>query len=251
MDNTNRFDGKGEIYSKARPKYADALFEYLKKTLNAPDGSVFADIGSGTGIFTGQLLKYGWRVFAVEPNADMRKKAEEKLSKNKNFTSVNGSDKKMNLPDKSIDFLTAAQAFHWFDASAFKKECRRVLKPEGKVILVYNSRDEKAGCTAALAELRRKFCPEFHGFSNGISDEKCVAFFDGKCDIYRVDNTQCYDRQGYIDRVLSSSYSLNKGDEMYKEYIEEINRIFDDFSENNSIRVPTNTVAYIGGINSD
>ena len=79
MDYTNRFDGKGEIYAKARPKYAAGLLYHLKNTLNIPEGSVFADIGSGTGIFTGQLLGCGYKVFAVEPNADMRKKPKKSL----------------------------------------------------------------------------------------------------------------------------------------------------------------------------
>lgn len=246
MAHTSRFDGKGEIYAKARPKYALALFEYLKNTLNIPEGSVFADIGSGTGIFTEQLLGCGYKVFAVEPNADMRKKAEEKLSSDKNFISVNGCDTNINLPDNSVDYVTVAQAFHWFDAKAFKKECKRVLKPEGKVIIVYNSRDEKAGCTKALADLRYKYNPEFHGFSNGMSHEKCVAFYSEKCDIFRTDNTLIYDRQGYVERVLSSSYSLKEGDSRYREYLQEINEIFDTFSVDNYITIPTETVAYIG-----
>ena len=74
MNNTTRFDGKGEIYAKARPSYATELFDYIKNTLKIPQGSVFADIGSGTGIFTEQLLDCVYRVYAVEPNADMRKK---------------------------------------------------------------------------------------------------------------------------------------------------------------------------------
>ena len=248
MNYTNRFDGKGEIYAKARPKYACGLFDYLKNTLNIPAGSVFADIGSGTGIFTGQLLNCGYKVFAVEPNDDMRNKAEEKLSHDKNFVSVNGSDRNMNLLDNSVGYITAAQAFHWFDRDAFGKECKRVLQPGGKVIIVYNSRDEKADCTVSLAKLRQKYDPEFHGFSNGMSDEKCLAFFAGKCDIFRTDNTQTYDRQGYIDRVLSSSYSLKEDDGRYEEYLREINALFDMFSKGDLISVPTETVAYIGEI---
>ncbi len=162
MNNTARFDGKGEIYAKARPSYATELFDYIKNTLNIPKGSVFADIGSGTGIFTEQLLRCGYPVYAVEPNEDMRKKAEEKLAENKNFISVHGADSNTSLHDESIDFIAAAQAFHWFDADAFKKECKRILKPNGKVIIVYNSRNESAAPTKALAELRRKYNPEFH-----------------------------------------------------------------------------------------
>lgn len=97
MDNTKRFDGRSELYAKGRPQYAA---EYLKNTLGAEAGSVFADVGSGTGIFTAQLLERGYRVFAVEPNRDMREKAEERLSRNANFLSVNGSDGSMGIPDR-------------------------------------------------------------------------------------------------------------------------------------------------------
>ena len=185
MNNTARFDGKGEIYAKARPSYAAELLDYIKNTMNVPNGSVFADIGSGTGIFTEQLLNCGYRVYAVEPNEDMRKKAEENLSEYENFVSVDGTDINTKLLNESVDFVTAAQAFHWFDSEAFKKECKRILKPNGRVIIVYNSRDEQAPCTVALASLRRKYSPDFHGFSNGISEENCLSFFDGGCDVFR------------------------------------------------------------------
>lgn len=246
MNHTNRFDGKGDIYAKARPKYSEKLFEHLKNVLNIAAGSEFADIGSGTGIFTEQLLGCGYKVYAVEPNADMRKKAEENLSRNNNFVSVDGEASATNLPDRSVDFITAAQAFHWFDAEKFKKECERILKPGGKVIIVYNSRGESAECTRALAALRSKYNPEFHGFSNGISEEKCIAFFGGKCEIFRADNSLTYDREAYINRVLSSSYSLREGDEKYAEYLKEIGAIFDKYSSDGTLTVPTYTVAYIG-----
>lgn len=248
MDNTNRFNGKGQIYDSARPKYAIGLFEYLKKAVLVPDKSVFADVGSGTGIFTEQLLDCGYRVYAVEPNSDMRKRAEEKLSANENFISVNGSADKMNIPRASVNYLTVAQAFHWFEPEPFKNECRRVLKQGGKVIIIYNSRDENAPCTRALARLRAEYNPEFHGFSNGMSSEKCTAFFNGKCDIFTADNSQAYNRQQYINRVLSSSYSLKESDENYSEYLKEINQIFDRFSTDGYITVPTSTVAYIGSV---
>lgn len=244
MNNTKRFDGKGEIYAKARPKYSEKLFEYL----NIKSGSAVADIGSGTGIFTKPLLERGCSVFAVEPNEDMRKKAEEKLKSYENFISVDGTASQTKLKDNSVDFVVAAQAFHWFDPEDFRKECKRILKPHGKIIIAYNSRDTKAECTKALADLRKEFNPEFHGFSNGISEEKCLEFFGNKCDIFKAENNQTYDRQGYINRVLSSSYSLKEGDERYSEYLGKIEKIFDEFSVDGKITVPAYTVAYIGKI---
>lgn len=246
MGNTTRFDGKGDIYAKARPKYAADLLKYLKDTLNIPAGSVFADIGSGTGIFTEQLLDCGYTVYAVEPNQDMRNKAEEKLIEYEGFRSVTGSDANTTLSDNSVDYITVAQAFHWFDAEVFKKECRRILKPNGKVLIIYNSRDENAECTKALAELRKKYNPEFHGFSNGINDDACRAFLGYKCKVLKWDNNQIYDRQGYIRRLLSSSYSLREDDPRFDEYIEAINKLFDRFAVDGKITVPTNTVLYVG-----
>ncbi len=196
MDNTHRFDGMGALYAKARPRYAAALFAHFKSTLHFP--SVFADVGSGTGIFTEQLLRCGYRVFAVEPNDDMREQAERRLARSEGFRSVNGSDADMKLPDHSVDYVTAAQAFH--------------------------------------------------GFSNGITDGQCRAFFAGGCEVFRADNTQVYDRQGYLDRVLSSSYALRESDDRYAEYRKEISAIFDCYSAADRLTVPTETVAYIGKI---
>ncbi len=248
MNNTTRFDGKGDIYAKVRPGYAAELFEYIRHTLSLKPGSAFADVGSGTGIFSASLLACGYRVYAVEPNADMRRKAEEKLSACESFFSVDGTDANTTLPSQSVDCVTAAQAFHWFDAQAFKKECRRLLKPNGKVIIVYNTRDEQSGCSQALADIHRRYCPAFQGFSKGINDEQCRAFFEGRCDVFRVDNSQSYDREGYVGRALSSSYSLREGDEGYAPYLEALYRLFEMFSERGRLVVPMQTVAYIGSL---
>lgn len=248
VDNTARFDGKGEIYARARPSYAAELFVYMKNTLQIEEGSVFADIGAGTGIFSRHLLNNGYRVYGVEPNADMRKKAEETLSGYRGFTLVDGADHNTNLPSRSVDYIAAAQAFHWFNAAAFKRECRRILRPDGKIFIVYNIRDESAECSRALAGIHRRYCPDFQGFSKGMNDEKCCAFFDGRCDIFRADNSRMYDRQGYINRVLSSSYSLHENDAEYGEYLAGVNRIFDQFSKDGFMSVPMQTAAYIGNI---
>ena len=248
MDHTHRFDGKSDIYEKIRPAYADGLFAYFADTLHIPADSVVADIGAGTGIFTKQLLSCGYTVFAVEPNRDMREKAERALSDNARFHSVCGTATDTTLPAGSVDLVTAAQAFHWFPPEEFRWECRRILRPDGMVMLVYNSRDKEADCTKALAEVYRTYNPTFHDYSNGISDEKCRAFFDGACDVYRADNRQIYDRQGYIDRALSSSYSLKEGDESFAAYVKALGDIFDSYATDGRITVPTDTVAYIGKV---
>ncbi len=83
--NEERFSGKAKTYAKFRPKYPEEFIEYLYNELGFEKESIIADIGAGTGIFTEQLLKKGSTVFAVEPNEDMRRIAEENLSKYKKF----------------------------------------------------------------------------------------------------------------------------------------------------------------------
>lgn len=114
MDNLNLFNNKAENYVKARPNYAKTLIEKLK-TYNLGNESTVADIGCGTGIFARQLLEIGAKVYGVEINAEMRSKAEVNLAAFNNFVSVNACAENTNLDDDSVDFITCAQSFHWFD----------------------------------------------------------------------------------------------------------------------------------------
>ena len=100
----------------------------------------------------------------------------------------------------------------------------------------------------ALAELRRATNPAFPGFSNGLREESCAAFFEGGCRIFRADNTPLYDRQSYCDRALSSSYSLKEGDARYADYRAALEAIFDRFSVGGVLAVPTRTVAFAGTV---
>ena len=113
---------------------------------------------------------------------------------------------------------------------------------------VCHFRDEEAPCTKALAKLRQKYIPEFRGFSNGVSGEACAAFSVGEISVFGADNTLIYDRRGCTARVLSSSYSPKETDTGYSEYLREIHEIFDTFSRDGLIAVPTYTAAYIGRI---
>ena len=102
----------------------------------------------------------------------MRAVAEEKYAAHKNIISVNGSAENTKLSDKSVDFITAAQAFHWFDRQSFKAECRRILKDNGNILLVWNDRDTESELIRENYDINRRFCPNFKGSSNGIDSAK-------------------------------------------------------------------------------
>ena len=231
MDNTGKFTGKGAVYAAARPRYAEGLVAYLAGEVGLAPGALVADVGSGTGIFSKQLLDAGFRVVGVEPNADMREQAERALGGREGYRSVCGTADATGLPDASVDCVTAAQAFHWFDADTFKRECRRILKPGGLVAIVYNMREVESPYIQAFAQLTRRFYPAFKGFSNGLDEAALPAFFDGPCDVKWWANPQLLTREAFVARALSSSRAPREGDASYPQYLEELDALFDRFAE--------------------
>jgi SAM-dependent methyltransferase len=259
--NTERFNGMGKIYSKFRPEYPKELFDYLySPCAGQPEDSgaglskesIIADIGSGTGKFTRALLERGSRVFAVEPNEDMRRVAEQDLREFCGFVSLNGTDENTGLDDKSVDFVMAAQAFHWFNKENFRAECRRILKTDGKVILVYNSRDEKSELVKENYKIMKKYCPGFKGFAGGMgtaaAKDEFDKFFIGAYAIKEFNNNLSFDEEGFIGRSLSGSYSPKEGDEAYSGFIKELKILFKKFSNNGLLEMPNFTRSYAGKV---
>lgn len=251
MDNTQRFSGKAAVYTAARPDYAPALLDCLYAQYGFSAQAVIADIGSGTGKFAKSLLERGSRVFCVEPNADMRETAERELQGYAGFHSAAGTADNTMLASGSVDFVTAAQAFHWFDPEAFRRECLRILKPDGRVVLIWNSRDMTAPVNRESETVFRRFCPAFRGFSGGMQpdDARIVDFFRGRYERVSFPNPLCYDRERFVKRCLSGSYALREGDTGYEAYLSALEGLFDRYAQNGAIEMPNHSTAYIGKLN--
>ncbi len=248
MDNTMKFTGKAAVYEKARPDYAPAFIDWLYSDAGMNADSVVADIGSGTGIFSKALLEKGSAVYSVEPNTDMRPTAENNLSVFKNFHSIDGTAENTTLAADSVDFVTVAQAFHWFDGESFKAECKRILKPGGKVILVWNSRVSTSELVKQNAVICKKYCPNFNGFSGGLEhiEADISRFFDNCFETKRFENNLLFDKAKFIERCLSASYSLKETDSEYKSYITAMEELFNQYAVENILTLPNETVTYFG-----
>jgi len=248
--NERKFDGKGSLYARFRPSYPQELLEYLYDQVGMGRDSAIADIGAGTGKLTRLLLERGSRVYAVEPNPDMRAAAELALKGFARLSLAEGTAEATGLPAGSVDYITVAQAFHWFDRAEFRKECRRILKPWGKVVLVWNCRDERSELVRELECLNRKFCPGFTGFSEGIRAEGGVFsdFFEGKYTVRRFDHPLYFDQTGFLGRSLSSSYAPKEADENYYAYVLELEKLFDRYRDGTELILPNFTCCYIGSV---
>src|SRR5512133_1966571 len=138
MDSKERFTSRVENYVKYRPGYPAAILDVLKAECGLTPGAFVADVGSGTGLLARVFLDFGCHVFGIEPNAEMRAAGEQLLAEYRLFDSRDGSAEATGLPTASVHFVTAGQAFHWFDPPRAQEEFRRILKPEGWVGLIWN-----------------------------------------------------------------------------------------------------------------
>ena len=251
MDNTQKFSGKAEVYEKFRPGYPSEVYDFIIKQSGLCERSVIADIGAGTGKFAAHFLKNGYKTVCVEPNADMKKKMNERFCGFENYTGVNATAENTGLPSASVDCITVAQAFHWFDRSAFAKECRRILKPNGKVFHICNRRDELTDVTKEHFNINKKYCPRFKGFSGGISSIDCEQFENffsaGSCKLQIFENNHLFKTaEDFAGISLSSSYALRETDEGYGEYVAALKELFNKYAEENGLTVKNSTVVYTG-----
>jgi SAM-dependent methyltransferase len=134
-------------YVKGRPDYPPAVSAWLKDSLGLGPGASVLDLGAGTGKFTPRLLDTGAAVIAVEPVPAMLAKLAAALPQ---VTALAGTATAIPLPDAAVDAVVCAQAFHWFATPAALDEILRVLKPGGKLGLVWNLRDASVPWVARL-----------------------------------------------------------------------------------------------------
>ena len=250
MDYVQNFSGKADDYSVGRPAYAETFLDYLYENAGLSAASVIADVGSGTGKFSAQMLLRGSTVFGVEPNADMRCTAEKELGGCARFCSVNGTAETTGLEAHSVDFVTVAQAFHWFEVEPFYAECQRILKPGGKVILIWNRRDASAAVNQAWHKVCATFCPGFTGFNGGVrNDEARIRqFFRNRYESVCFDAPLVYSKAQFESRCLSSSYSLTREDAGFPAYLAALSDLFDRYATDGVLSVPNQTVAYVGTV---
>lgn len=248
MDNKEKFTGRHLDYAAARPSYPAAMIDHICGLYAPPRDYTAADIGSGTGKLSAQLLDAGFTVYGVEPNGDMRRTAEALLGGDHRFRSVDGSDRDTGLAERSADFVTAAQAFHWFDPPAFRAECLRILRPGGRVFLIWNLR-EPSPEVQALADLFRAFCPAFRGFTGGVTEDapRIPAFFSGHCAKLKFPNPITYvSKDHFLRRCFSGSYSLPENHPDFPAYRQALEAFFDRYAQNGLLEQPNSTFVYEG-----
>jgi SAM-dependent methyltransferase len=207
-DPCGRFTDRAADYVRYRPDYPAAAIDHLLDGFDSPDRLIAADVGAGTGISARQLADRGVRVMAVEPNAAMRTAAEP----HPRVVWREGTAEATGLGAESMDLVLCAQSFHWFRQREAIAEFHRVLKPRGRLALIWNARSRTDPLSRGYIEAIRAVNGEHPAETRTFDPE--VVSADGwftPAVVGKFDHAQTLDRGGLIGRATSASYVPKRG----------------------------------------
>lgn len=245
---TQRFSSRVEDYVRYRPGYPIQVIELLTQECGLTPDSIVADIASGTGIFTRLLLENGNRVFGVEPNAEMRAAGEEFLATYAKFSSVAGTAEATPLPAATIDLVTAAQAAHWFDRQTTRREFIRILKPSGWTVLIWNERKtDGSAFLRKYEDLLLNYGTDYGEVRHERTTAEIADFFAPSPFHSRTFATvQELDYSALEGRLMSSSYTPQRGNPKYEPMLARLREIFDAHQHNGRVPLEYDTRVFYG-----
>lgn len=213
-------------YERGRPSYPEEAVGWLVG--DTPSDVV--DLGAGTGKLTRSLVALGHRVTAVEPLDEMRGELQVALP---GVTALAGSAEAIPLPDSSADVVTCAQSFHWFDHDVALAEVARVLRPSGRLALVWNSRDDRDPWVERLSAIIGSETVEE---SDVVPVLEVSGFFE-PVETAEFSFKQALDREGLLDLVLSRSYCAKLSPADREPILEAVGRLYDETAGPDGVRL--------------
>ncbi len=245
------FAGRAEIYARFGLAYPSCCAKFLIDKAGLRPSSLVADIGAGTGIFTRTLLTENLRVIAIEPNEEMRAEADYLLSGDHRYTSRAGWAENTGLPGASVDLVTAAQAFPWLEKPGFRKECRRILRGNGYVAVLWHHRETDNDLVRDHDAVCQQLCPRYRGPEAGWREslEEFGSFFrDGAYGRATFRNDIDRDWPAYLGANLTSTYTPRPEEPQHDAFVEALQALFDRHQTNGVLRVPTVTQCCLGRV---
>jgi SAM-dependent methyltransferase len=243
LDPAQRFSSRVQAYARFRPSYPRETLGLLERECGLTAACKIADIGSGTGLLARLFLDFGCEVTGVEPNPAMRAAGERLLSSGPRFHSVDGRAEATTLPDGSVDFVTAGQAFHWFEAAAARTEFQRILQPAGWVVLIWNERLVTTGFMAEHEDLLNRFAREK---SHPVDADFNAFYGHTNWRTVRIPNRQSLNEEGLRGRIESSSWSPLRGADGYEPMMEEMSRLFRKYERDGRVTIEYETNIWWG-----
>jgi len=242
---TERFTGLAGLYTQCRPGYPEAAVDFIVARCGLGAGSVLVDVGCGTGISTRLFAGRGVAVIGIEPNGDMRARAEAVATPPAAPVYRTGRAEATGLADAAAEAVLAAQAFHWFEPAAALREFHRVLKPAGWVALMWNERDPSDPFTAAYGAVVGS-TPEAAAVEGprGRAGEallSCPLFEEAMRASFPY--AQSLDEEGVLGRAFSASYAPRQP-QAAQQFADALRAVFARFQRDGRVVLRYETTVY-------
>ena len=229
------FDGKVEAYSIGRPTYPKEILKIIANLVNGEESRI-ADIGAGTGLLTKMLSELNCHVIAIEPDENMLQECRQYCFNLKNIDFLHTTAEYTTLNHNSIDLITIAQAFHWFDKTRCKQEFQRILKDNGHVLLLWNEILEDS-------EMAQEYSKTLHQYkvktTNAIAsfnpDEEKRKFFGQDYMKLYYDHWHSVTEEGFIGGAVSLSYTPSQKSHTYMEFVQALHNLFSKYQKDGKI----------------
>lgn len=249
LHSTERFSDRVADYVRYRPDYPPAMLDWLHREHGVtPDWQV-ADVGAGTGISCKLFLDAGHAVTAVEPNAAMREAAVAWLGGNPRFRAVDGRADATGLPDASVDLVTVAQAFHWFDPASTRREFARILRPGRLAAIFWNSRRlEGTPFLEGYEALLQRHGTDYTSVAERYADDDTMRawFGAGWRGTARFEHRQLLDFDALRGRLMSSSYAPKPGHPQHEPMLAALRELFDRCQQDGRVSFDYDTRIIVG-----
>ena len=247
MDTKSVYSSKAEKYARYRWEYASRAVEAIFTTAGLSGDSIVADIGAGSGILTRQFAGRVQCVIAVEPNPEMRREAEKRLPLSPSCLLVDGSGEHTGLAERSVDLITAAQAIHWMEGEAARKEFLRILKPGGWLAILRNY-PTRSDLNQAIDEIST--------LENGVDDSTAPKqpakqppeFFYAGGSFQKLSFPFSYEQswEEFLGALISASFMPDEDHPLYPNLERAARGVFARFSSEGRLQGEGATELYIG-----
>jgi SAM-dependent methyltransferase len=246
---TGRFSGRAEVYRRYRSRYPREIIPLLREKCGLRPESIVADIGAGTGMLAELFLENGNVVYAVEPNSDMRAACEELTGQFPALTCIDGAAEDTHLPDRSVDLIAVGRAFHWFDHDKCRPEFKRILRPDGWVVLAgLGPRRGREPVQNDYQQILREHGIDYSRLRDRYNVKEAVRrFFEcGTVQEAQFPGFEELTYAGLEGHTLSLSVTPQPDHPGFPAMQEALKKYFEKYQQGGSVRLPTNCHIFMG-----
>jgi ubiquinone/menaquinone biosynthesis C-methylase UbiE len=248
-DHTKRFSQRVDVYRRFRSRYPRKIVDLLQERCGLNPTSVIADIGSGTGMLAEVFLENGNKVFAIEPNSEMRSACKELEASYSSLCCIDGTAEATTLPERSVDFVMAGRAFHWFNHKECRSEFVRILRQGGWVMFANEGRRKGAEpLLQDFEDLLMQYGSDYAATRAQFDMEGACRKFFVNCEIQRADfpSVQKLNYEELEGQTLSFSVIPLPEDPGFPAMRRALQDYFARYQSGGRVPVPTDCTIYFG-----